>query len=529
MKYCKECGEKLTDNQLVCPICGTAVQDEDSAASDETIVKEGVSSAPNKNKKTRIILSIAAGVLAVGIILAVLFLTGVFKKCRTNETGPADRDAQTELAASKEKLARLEKQYLTDIRDKAIERVSAFQSLSFDADITLEAKSSDSSGGLSNADFLNNAKLQLRTDNSNGKNIGISFLLWNNPIIDLRAFDLDKEKISLYSSARSDKLFVISFDRILSALTGNQADQTAGIEYALQMLLTDGNLEKIKPETDLLTDGYIDTLLSNDVDIKENATVTLFNGEQTVECELYTIVPTKEQIESFLNLVLDIFENGDGHIANIIRLSGMDADEFAEARSSIPEIAEDICDSGLRLEFAIIGNQIVRRSIANDTAAFVYDTYTSDAGEKTLISLNAEDEVYTIRMNENSEETVELTAELGQIGISGTFQKNQKSLIGTYAGQFDIAVGRQHAASVEVYPKDHGMMHTVSLNRSVLESLSLDGDMMICVEIKPATGVQRPSGAETVDITDYSTEEILEVLHSLIGPIDTMLSMGIGY
>ncbi len=533
MKYCKECGEKLTDNQSVCPICGTAVTNTEVVShGDATVLETSSQSTQKKKSNKKIILFVAACVLLIGIVFLVLFLTGVFSKCKPDETSQASEqreiDPEVSETPSKERLVRLEKKYLTDLRDTVVSRISEFQALSFDADVTLAAENTSGSGGLSTADFLNNAKLQLQMENSNGKNIGVSFLLWNNPIIDLRAFDLGQEKISIYSSARADKLYVVSLDKVLQTLLGDQSFQANGIVSMIQTLLVDSNAEKLKPETDLLIDGLMNSILANDVQIKENESVLLSDGEQEVTCELYTVTLTKEQIELFLNLVLDEVENGNGFIADSIRRAGIGPDEISNARNNIPDTAQRAIDSGLRFEIAVSGNSIVRQSVINNSMTLVWDTFTTDAGKNTFLSLQTDGKPHTIVMKENHEGLVDLRADIRDVAISGSFDKNRKSLIGTYAGTFEVSVNGRKIAAIEIFPSDQGMMHSVTLDESVLANLPIDGDITLRIEVKSATGVQRPNGAETEDISDYSAEKLLEVLRGLIGPIDTLVNMGSG-
>ncbi len=533
MRYCKECGEKLTDNQRVCPICGTAVQDSDASAGEEqTVFEKAASQKPKKSNRLKIILSIAAGVVAVGIVFLVLFLTGVFKQCKPTDSRSTDgQDSETAdseiLAPSKEKIAQLEKRNLTAIRDKAFEQIAFYQSLSFDADVTLESDSDGGAGRLSTADFLNNAKLQLRMDNRSGKDLGVSFLLWNNPIIDLRAFDLDREQISVYSSARSDKIFTVSVNQIVELLASGQVGQAQWIRYALRMILSDNLSEKLKPETDLLIESFINAILSCNVDIQTDQSVLLFDGDETVDCEVYTMRPTAEQVASFLNSLIDLAENENGYLSELIRLSGFDSTEAANARKKIPEIAQQIYESGLEFAFAVKGNEIVRTAMKNNNFSFVCDTFAAGTGKRFAIRINAENFAADMEMKKNDDGTVELKTTANRITVTGSCRKDRKSLIGTYEGRFEVTVDSQKAALIEITPSDQGMMHRISLDRSVVSGLSLDNNITVFIDVKPATGIQRPNGAETVDATGFSAEELTDMFHSLIAPIELMLGMGL--
>jgi len=242
---------------------------------------------------------------------------------------------------------------------------------------------------------------------------------------------------------------------------------------------------------------------------------------------VYTMRPTAEQVASFLNSLIDLAENENGYLSELIRLSGFDSTEAANARKKIPEIAQQIYESGLEFAFAVKGNEIVRTAMKNNNFSFVCDTFAAGTGKRFAIRINAENFAADMEMKKNDDGTVELKTTANRITVTGSCRKDRKSLIGTYEGRFEVTVDSQKAALIEITPSDQGMMHRISLDRSVVSGLSLDNNITVFIDVKPATGIQRPNGAETVDATGFSAEELTDMFHSLIAPIELMLGMGL--
>ena len=79
-------------------------------------------------------------------------------------------------------------------------------------------------------------------------------------------------------------------------------------------------------------------------------------------------------------------------------------------------------------------------------------------------------------------------------------------------------------ASVDIEPSENGMMHTITVYEDILY-MGFEDAMKVHIDVKPGTGVQRPSGAETVDISNYSPEELEQLLQKLIAPLMLLMQM----
>lgn len=520
MKYCMECGEKMADDQRFCPICGTKapdapVQPEESVT---TATESGIEMNPEKKKngKLGIILGICAGVLAIGAVILVLVLTGVIGKKAPKK--------EIVLEPSKEKLVQLEDESITDVYERAVSLSSTLKNTSFDAIVTLEVPSVNT-GYYDISGILNNTELQIRSDvHKDKKNYGITLLMMQNTFFDLRLFDIGQNKISFYASSVPTVMYELSLDEFLTNLIDTQNAGGINIQSMLEFMLSDQAGEKQKEDYEAIKKAFLDTVLEGEVDIKEDETVKLFNGKEEIVCELYTVKPTKEQIESFLNRTLDIIEKGDGYIARIMSYAGMPASQLREARDQIPEIADSICESGLKFTVAIKGNDIVRQQIETNETAIIMDTRKTESGNKAMVSLKqSDDEITLIDYDEDAKGkcSIKVNADSDIFGtgfmISGTFDKKQKSVIGTCAGSFDIMIDSEKVATITIENTESGYMHTVTLDSDALD-IGLDGDVKVHILVGPGTGVKRPNDMEIVDISKYSQKELYELIMKVFKP-----------
>lgn len=516
MKYCMECGEKLEDDQLFCPMCGAKVQqtpeEQPELLQDQMPIQPEIDNKTKKSNKLGIILGICSGVLAIGVVILVLFLTGVF--------GKNSLRSQKTMEPSKDKLIQLEEKALADAQDQIAAYVTELGKTSFDADVTVELPEMESSDGFDTAAIIKNAKIQIRSDVQNGKNVGFALLLYNNPLLDVRVFDLDQKTISFYCAPGSDKLYVASLDVLMKNLTQSEDVGNEKIDAVMDFAFSEDAKKKIESDYEALKKAFTDTIDKAEIDIKTEQTVALFNGQEQVTCELYTWRPTQEQIEFFLNNILDVFENGDGYFAKVFALSGMTESDFQKSRENISETAKTIYEEELTFIVAIQGNDIIRQEIKTDEFDLIYDTLKKDTGSKKMISFLEDDQemaVFSFVEGLDGKCDIELNFE-SSFKLVGSFDKNKKSVIGTFAGSFDVIVDSEKVATIAVEPNENGMMHTISIGADVLD-LDAEGDMKIRINVTPGTGVQRPSGAETVDISNYTPEQLEELLYKLISPL----------
>lgn len=525
MKYCMECGEKLADDQLFCPMCGAKVQqmtDEQpepmQPMQDYATPQTEYEPNPKKSNKLGIILGVCAGVLAVGVVVLVLFLTGVF--------GKNGLSREKILEPSKEKLVQLEDKAVVEVRNQVNAVASELKKASFDADVTIEIPESDDNDGFNAASILRNAKLQIRSDVQNGRNFGLALLLYNNPLLDVRVFDIGQKTISFYCAPGSDKLYVASLDVLLKNLYGSMGVGDQELNALMEYMLSDEEKPNIESDYEAVKQALKDTVNIAEIDIQTEQTVALFNGQEQVTCELYTWRPTQEQIEFFLNKVLDIAENGNGYFAKICSINGMTESDFQSARENISDTAEDIYEEELTFIVAIQGNDIIRQHFKTREFDVILDTFNNETGcRKTISFLEDDKEIASVNFVEGLDGMCNLELNVDrEFKFVGSFDKNKKSVIGTYAGSFEVIVDSEKVAAIVVEPNENGMMHTISFDAELLD-LDVEGEAKIHINVVPGTGVQRPSGAETVDISNYTPEQLQQLLYKFIAPLQMLGSM----
>ena len=526
MKYCMECGEKMEDDQAYCPNCGTKALNTiksqyNDVMTDNVMTEEVPAPAPKKKSKLGLIIGIGAAVLAVGAVFLILALTGVFKT------------KEKILAPSKDKLVTLEDRFFTDLWNKSDERVNSIKSTPFDADVTFQAgdgriEEGSSYGGLDTATLLNNASLQISVDGRKGFDVGAKLNVWSNPVLDLRLFDLSQRKVSFYCSPGSNKLYEASVDVLTqNLLRENGAYSNVPVEQIFAIVYSGNTTQMLQSDYNAVKNAFVQALRESDVQISTDQPIGLFNGEEQVVCEVYVVHPTQQAIETFLNSVIDVAQNGNGLVANIARISGATDRDFNSSREDIPEIAEEIMESNLTFEIAIIGNDVVRQKATADEFQILYETHETENGKRMRMTVRDDREQLAF-MDYSESPNGQATAYMkisNEVTISGSFNTKQKSVIGTCAGRWELANRYSRLATVVIEPSSDGYMHRIILNSDELD-LDLEEDLKININVKKGNGVERPKGAEVEDISYYSSDELYNLMMQLVYPIQLALMMG---
>ena len=328
MRFCMECGEKLNDDQLFCPNCGTKVAVEDAIMKDqsaptrdqysdgkdqyarvnpltpdETIQldeapdeairfdEEPETTTAKKNHKLWVGLGIGAGVLVVGAVILVLVLTGAFKS--------------KSLKPSKEKLITLEDAFLSDAWNQAESLASAVKEASFDADVTFDIEEdSYSSSGFSTASLMDSLSVHLSKDARKGQDIGVQVLYYFNPVLDLRLFDLDQDDILLYCSPGSNDLYRINLQQFLTQMLSSEYESSNVSSMLVQLLLSDQSGKLLEQDYKEVQKVLLGLFEASEVDIEAEETIELFDDEEET-CELYTVQPTASELEDALTELFD--------------------------------------------------------------------------------------------------------------------------------------------------------------------------------------------------------------------------------
>ncbi|MBQ5545628.1 MAG: zinc-ribbon domain-containing protein [Clostridia bacterium] len=543
MRFCMECGEKLSDDQLFCPNCGTKVTSEDTVLKEQTdserdqythgrdqyVHPDQLSSddalqfeegpeapAPKKKNKLWIGFGIGAGILAVGAIVLILILTGAF--------------GSKSMKPSKEKLVMLEEAFMSDTLEKAEAFMSAVKDASFDADVTFDvSESSYSSSGFSNVGLLNSLSVHLCKDARKGHDIGILVQYFFNPVLDLRLFDLDKDNVFLYCSPGSNDLYQINKQQFITQMLFSEYGEGANISQFAQLLLSDQAGKLLEEDFKEVQKLLLDMLRSADIDIEEKEKIELFDGEEET-CELYTVRPTSSEIEAFLAKLFDYLEKGNGFLPRILKLYGISDENFERSRGGIPEAAKELHDMHLTLEIAVQDNTIIHQKVSVDSLYFGYDAIEKKSAShmRAYFHMNNQSGGYGMSLSgmsfeldrvRNSKGMVDLEMNIADmIQVKGSYDLNKKSEIGTYAGNLTVSASARTIASVTIEPSKNGMLHKIELNPDLLNMHGVER-IVANVDVKPASGVEKPSGAEIVDTSAYSGEDWRTLLNTLLAPI----------
>ncbi len=527
MRFCSECGEKLSDEHVFCPNCGTKVLIEnpesfhiseqnkvDVPTASIPYAQEPVPAMPAK-KKSKIWIGLAIGV-AVLVIAAVviLILTGAF--------------GERIMKPSREKLLTLEEAGLTETFDRVNAMSETVTNVSFDADITFEIKQENytpSSMGMSA--IFNSLIVRVQEDRTyNRSNIGLQVLFASNPMLDLRVFDLGQKIMYFYCAPGSDKLYQVSYEKLFAQTILENAD--VSYDQVLELAESGKLKEMISEDYNAVRDILLDVIRNLEIDIQPEATIDLFEGQMQVVCEYYTIQPTAEELEEVLLKLLDYLQNSDGYLSLVTKYSGMTDEDFASGREEIANTAQKIADEHLTFEFAVIGNQIVRQKVICDLFYLGFDFYEAQTDKHSQFYYRStESDFYedflTLDCVENRDSVITLNINFNDmLKVKGTLDKKQQSVIGTYAGEIQIYYEDEKAATITVAPEEEGMMHKIDLNADLLDMDGVD-QFIIKALVKQGTGVERPSGAEIVDTSDFTSEDWYDLLDKLTAPFQYFL------
>ena len=527
MRYCTECGEKLQDDQSFCPNCGAKIiRPDESEQNRQPVADNGEyaqpavnpSPAPKKNNK-KIWIVICAAVVALALVAVILLLT--IPRC----TGTGRGAVEEILPPSKEKIVTLESRSLDQVWNTAFNNADSMKDSSFDADISLDLQmdSSESQSAPVSA-IVRSVALSLKKDRNN---FAANLSLFGNTYLDLRLFDLDKDTIYLYCAPGSDKLYQIRLQTIVDLLSDSVVDSDVPLDEIKDLLLSDKSAGLLQKDYEAIRDAFLE--LIGNAEVNAEATVELFGN--SVPCELYTIRPTAEQFETALNRLLTYALNGDGLIPKFIRTNREFLERVEDLREEIPDAARYLEEHNVGLEVAVSGNTILSQKGYFDQYCVGYDSYTDSVGQRTQIyyipntnSMN--NRIVFLNMTEASDGNVTFDASvdlprIGEISIFGSFNKNQKSVIGTYAGELTVQYNEKNVAKVTITQNGSSMIHSIDLNKDLFRGSGIT-QFIVIIETKPGSGVARPSGAETVDTSNFTSSDWQNLLRQFLAPFQML-------
>lgn len=534
MKYCNQCGERLNDDQAFCTNCGAPVaavkqksQYRDEPVYQDDQVYDIPAPAPKNKKALTIGLIVGGSILLIGLVFLILWLTGVFNKkdgadeSTDNEFGTRISDTVVEkMDPSYEKLIAVEDNFLFDTFSKIKTCLTVLRKACVDVDVTADATKAYTSSGFDVADLVNRAKIQVHADGRTGYDLGADLTISGNPIVDLRLFDLDKNKVKFYCSTDPDYMYVAALDDMIP----NLVSQNSGIPVKeLLELLYSGKLPS------MIESDYKDLSIAvTGLIKKENTTV---DPETTVNmgdlgymtCEKYIVTPTADDFEVFLGKILDIYEKNDGFISTLVTYSGMSKQDIKETRQHIREYAESIYNDGkgIKLEVAVQDGKIIKQTVLySEEPQVTYISCHTDAGYYA----NLQTPVLWFTRDDRSGRT-NINGYIAGYNFYADFDLNQKSEIGTYAGSFRIS-DRHYGTivSVDAQTNGNGMLHSVTINTDAIDLDSTFSRLVLLLNVKPGTGVQKPNTRYEEDITKYDRDRLEQLMYRLIGPLQNNLN-----
>ena len=181
----------------------------------------------------------------------------------------------------------------------------------------------------------------------------------------------------------------------------------------------------------------------------------------------------------------------------------------------------------LTFEIGVQENTIIHQKISVDSLYFGYDTIEKKSALHTRIFFHMNNRSGSSfsgtsfeldRVKDSKGKVVLEMNAADMIRINGSYDLNEKSEIGTYAGQIDITAYGRNVATVTIEPSKNGMLHRIELNPDLLNMRGVDR-FVIKADVKSVTGVDKPSGAEITDTSMYSREDWLTLMNKLFVPI----------
>lgn len=339
MRFCTNCGERLTDEQAFCPNCGTAAKGVRAAAQPAVTFETTTAAGGEKPKKKKrgwlIALICVLAVLLIGVLLAGYFLLGWFRAPHARLQNYLDKSSK--LASTVIRSREREGTFSTD------------STLSLDAsDITLPSEVDSAAYYLFGMDvptLVGAVSLDLNVDADMQEKellLEAAANLSGSSIMGY-TFTVDERGFGAYASV-PDRYAIASWDSL-----GVPFPLGSGIEREdiAELVLALGDAGKL-----LLT--------KESVVFERGYTMACGDGKE-VRCNRYEICPGKDEWEDYFLAIADIMEDNDAMQSALSMLesagSGMTAKDVVEQlRDSAEEAAEALADSDLTLELMVKGS-----------------------------------------------------------------------------------------------------------------------------------------------------------------------------
>ncbi|MBO4563429.1 MAG: zinc ribbon domain-containing protein [Clostridia bacterium] len=565
MSFCSNCGSKLAEGVKFCPNCGFAVPKSvpgtaDQAAAEvseavhdtETAVenaKEDFSSAAHeaegglaeamreaekaleaedpiastpfaapapaaaqkpapekKKKRSRAGLVIGIILLALIAAAAALYFTGAYRSL---------------LPASRLKLGLAEKAVVDDVLDRAFSGERTVLETKADTKITA---SIDTNGGLFSetgmiGTLLDKVVLELNVDTGkNGSNIFARVNYSGNPVVDARLIK-DGENIGVYVPQLDEHYYIFNQETLMQALDSSGAlgdsisrstDERTAIDEA-----------RIRKEVNELLKIAAGLSTKENTQIERGAEVAIFGGAKTVKAELYTVTPSAEEFEKFVNDVREYLSREDCYIAEVYKNSALSAfitfgDDSAE---EIHEACVEMAEQHAKIQVAMIGNEIVSQRLVRDDGTGGLDMMAERGSTRIYAFIDADnskgsaDIVLDTKVADRIKGTGTILFDEEKIDVVFDLDKTKLSALHTPAGTITCTMDGQKILEINSVPDGSDMKSEI-----VIYPGEDDADLTairLTAVISEGSGVEAPKGVEPTDMTNCTPEEIAEIFRDM--------------
>ena len=525
MKYCSSCGFQMPDDSMFCPNCGQrqaerkeTVQETAGTTYGSTYAQECMRNdvteepkAPAKKFEIPKWAYIAAGAVAAVALILVLVFTGVFSGM---------------LPHSKLKLKYAERSLLKEFTGTVSSEVDNIKDIDMSYELTMNAvKPSSGRNSGETADILNKLTISGGVEISgNNQKASVVAEYKRNELIDLRYF-LEKDKLSFYISPLSDELYTCNINDLLKNLSeeggfdlGNDFDELK-------------NEKQAKKDLEKLMRIVFKHVFDSNIKITTGKTVRLFDGTETVKgAAVYQISLSEKEWNALLNDLVDCIDDKDSYVYSAIDVyvqrmnqsysyvNYEDAsDVIDELRDQIPDFAEEMADLGLTLEVIMKGNQIISQRLYSDDADVCYEAMRS--GNELHFDVLVDDNVvFDFRGTKNGRHTeFEANAYIDgeKFRVTGSeINLNKKSQLGIPEGEYVMNYD-DYKITLNVASEGKGVMHELRIRFDQDDRYRPFDSLTVSLYTQNGASISKPKGVDVVNLNDYTTEELQELVSNL--------------
>ncbi len=345
-------------------------------------------------------------------------------------------------------------------------------------------------------------------------------------------------KLGFYLPSLDENYYVADADTFLSTITGED------ITYFQSIMDQKGKTALTTKETVEMAQAYLDIAyqIATKSNVKQEKNVDISTASMgDFKGTLYTCTPTGEDMSNMLNALADRYENDEQlkSIFGIIEEMSEYNDQVLGSYGSSSQIADafedsveelrDLADSALE-EFEegdfvwTVGvengkTRMIRFEDEEGSAIELNISGNDDAKTSYIVSVDGEDLLSNIyeATDKGYEGSFLIYSDGEAVGIDYEIEKDSYSNLGLPVGTYSISVPDANGVgmSLTVEKKDSEDLHTLAIT-------SDDVNLNLYIASTDTSSVDFPS-VEPTDITDYSLDEINDLLESLVNSFSYQL------